>query len=111
MYNFHEHDLKNAKEMFPKAYVGTYGELRWKSNDRVPMADMLGFWVELGLITEDTMKLSTLAREEENKAFMQDYFIRQMQHEPTAEERFEMQAAFGKDVEVVDVITDKKYRT
>ena len=75
------------------------------------MADMLGFWVELGLITEDTMKLSTLAREEENKAFMQDYFISQMRHEPTDEEKFEMRAAFGKDVEVVDVITRKKYRT
>lgn len=110
MYNFHEHDLKNAKEMFPKAYVGTYGELRWKSNDRVPMADMLGFWVELGLITEDTMKLSTLAREEDDKAFILEYFQRK-DRELNAEEKFEMQAAFGADVEVVDVITGKKYRT
>lgn len=111
MHNFHEYDLKNAKEMFHKAYVGTYGELRWKSNDRVPMTDMLGFWVELGLITEDTMKLSTMAREEEDRRFLERYRAQQASRELTAEERFEMQAAFGNDAEVVDVITGKKYRT
>lgn len=111
MYNFHEHDLKNAKEMFPKAYVGTYGELRWKSNDRVPMADMLGFWVELRLITEDTMKLSTLAREKEDEEFLSRYRAQQANRQVTAEEAYEMRVAFGPGVEVVDVITGRKYRT
>lgn len=112
MFNYHtDIELKEAKASFYKAYVGTYGELRWKSNDRVPMEDMLGFWVELGLIDEDTKKLSALAREEEDRRFLERYRAQQASRELTAEERFEMQAAFGNDVEVVDAITGRKYRT
>lgn len=112
MFNYHtDIELKEAKASFPKAYVGTYGELRWKSNDRVPMEDMLGFWVELGLIDEDTKKLSNLAREEEDKEFLSRYRAQQANRQVTAEEAYEMRAAFGPGVNVVDVITGRKYRT
>ena len=44
-------------------------------------------------------------------AFLADYRESRKNHVPSAEERFEMRAAFGEGATVVNVITGQKYRT
>ena len=48
------------------------------------------------------------AREEQTAAFLENY--RKQSHTPSAEERAEMQAAFGKGTTVVDVISGERIR-
>jgi hypothetical protein len=67
--------------------------------------------LELRGITRDEHRHSTVSRKWETQAFLDAYRERMANHVPSDEERFEMRAAFGEGVEVVNVITGKVTRT
>jgi hypothetical protein len=86
------------------AYQDKDGVWRWKSNNRVPFEDMLQCW---GL-DDETMQKCIAAREKDVSKTLASYRKQMENHVPSAEERFEMQAAFGEGAEVVNVITGQK---
>jgi hypothetical protein len=84
------------------------GVVRWSSNDSVPPADLLSDWFEAGCISKGTLRASLEARDVDTAAFCAEYRRRQPA-QPSAEELFEMRAAFG-GAEVVDVISGRRVR-
>jgi len=82
--------------------------VRWVSNDRVPPADCLKEMFRQGLVIESEMTASKKARDAETAAFVAEY--RANYKGPSAEELFEMRAAFGAGETVVNVITGRKIR-
>lgn len=81
------------------------GAYRWKSNNSVPNKDMIGRWMILGYITADEAEASIKLRKIETDAFLKAY--RKNPPKITAEDRYEMRAAFGEGAEVVNIITGK----
>jgi hypothetical protein len=86
----------------PKADV-----LVWASNNRHPMADMVAAWLFLGLITEAQALSTDEARATANVALIAAYRAAQPA-QPSAEEMYEMRAAFGPGETVVDVLTGRR---
>jgi hypothetical protein len=87
------------------------GIVRWDSNSQVPPAEVLDEMLELRGITRDEHRHSTVSRKWETQAFLDAYRERMANHVPDAEEMYEMRAAFGEGVEVVNVVTGKVTRT
>jgi len=84
------------------------GVCSWLSNGRVPFNDMLEDFLALGLITEDTLNKSVAVREVQTAGFIQEYVNYRKENGYSAEEMFEMRAAFGAGTEVVNVFTGEK---
>lgn len=97
-----EEMVKNS-ERIKDAYMDEYGVYRWKSNNHVPFDDMLQTWTD----DEFTLNACREARDKDNAEFIAEYKESMKDHEPDGEELFEMRAAFGEDVEVVNVFTGK----
>ena len=95
------------------AYLDEKCIVRWKSNDRIPFADMLHKFVIARLITQEVADDSEVVRQEELSDFLADYRACQSNRsaEQIAEERMEARAAMGPGVEMIDVFTGKKYTT
>ena len=85
------------------AYQDDEGVWRWKSNDRVPFDDMLQDWA----VSSSTMEKCRKARDNDNEKFIKEYRERMKDYVPSNETLYEMRAAFGEGVEVVNVITGK----
>jgi hypothetical protein len=92
-----------------KAYQTIDGIWVWKSNDRVPFADMLQSWG----IEGDELARHDVARTEQNDIFFAEYRAAQEARTPEqlAEEQYEMRAAFGPGVEMVNAITGERTTT
>ena len=111
MRNHTERELNEAAETF---YQNKHriedGVLLWNSNDRSPMDDMTTRWVYLGLISEEIFHATEKARDEQNAAFFAEYKQARANRTPEqiAEEQFELRAAFGPGVEIVNAITDER---
>lgn len=100
-------DEDGAREDFERARVEN-GVVRWNSNDNVPFDDMLFDFVCIGAIDEATRERSNEARKADTAAFCAEYRKAQANRKPSAEELFEMRAAFGEGAEVVDVISGRR---
>lgn len=87
------------------ATVDQNGIVRWNSNGRVPPADILALWAHVG--KPFNLELSNETRDVELSLSLADYRERQQDVLPSAEEMFEMRAAFGEGAEVVNIITGK----
>jgi hypothetical protein len=86
------------------------GVVRWNSNNRVPPGDILEFWHYLG--KPFNINASTLARSNEQIAFLAEYRRRMDKHpiDPSGEEYAELLANFGSDATVMNVITGQTIR-
>ena len=84
--------------------------IRWNSNDRIPFEDMLQNFVDAGWITAQELRNSVEQRVEEDRVAIEQYRNRKNRRAPSAEELFEMRAAFGAGARVVDVLTGEVYR-
>ena len=75
----------------------------WNSNGRYLPEDVAQIlsYTDFPFSLEETNR----ARNEQDKLFLQNY-----RHETTAEERMEMQAAFGRGATVVDIISGARIR-
>jgi len=106
---FTGYDAEKLAENFDNAYLDN-GVVRWKSNDRVPFEDMITDFAEAGFISSESIELSKEARSTETSAFLKEYAAAQAARTPEqiAEEQFEVRAAFGTGVEVVNVFTGER---
>jgi hypothetical protein len=87
------------------SYTGEDGVRRWRSNDAIIPPHVLR---DACLVCPEA---HTAAYEAETAAFLAEYRRNRSNRRLSAEERFEMRAAFGPGVEVVDVITGQTWRT
>ena len=83
------------------------GVIRWTSNGRVVPEDIAALAVHIGLPVNVVACDAT--RSVELRAFLAAY--RANDRGPSEEERFEARAAFGPGVELVNVVTGRKWRT
>jgi len=91
---------------YAEAYTEDGGKVwRWTSNNAVCPLDAC---VEYGIPCD--MDAQKVAREKEIDKVLADYRRRMENHVPSAEEMYEMRAAFGEGAEVVNVITGKKIK-
>lgn len=88
-----------------RVYLDDEGVRRWKSNDNAVPASC---YSDAYVVEPEVQKV---ARQRDMNAFAADYRRRRQGRRPSAEEQFEMMAAFGSGVEVVDVLTGDKWRT
>jgi hypothetical protein len=107
-------DLKQAVEKFANAYIseGDFPTdvVRWQSNDSIPPKDILWTWFQMYLIDEETFEGSLATSDDETAAFLADYREARKGYRPSAEEMFEMRAAFGEGETVVDVVTGQEFK-
>lgn len=79
--------------------------LRWSSNGRCPMDDMLAAWLTLGIITRGQADATSAARREETERFLAAYRIEDPG--PDTEQLSEMRAAFGPGATVVNALSGR----
>lgn len=97
--------LENAKKI-NDSYVDSDGIYRWKTNDQIPFSDMLECWN----LDSKTLEKCNERREQESFEFLTEYKERMKDVQPSAEELFEMKAAFGEGAEITNIITGKKIK-
>jgi len=102
---------KIKAEFNDKAYVDTFGAVRWKSNDRIPFADKLEEFAAVGC--EFNMTECLVTRKIEDAAAIKRYVESQknMSAEQRAEQAYERRAAFGPGETVVNIFTGETFRT
>lgn len=100
---FRAWELKEAEKNWNDMYFDIEGIPRWKSNNSVPMNDMLDIWKYLG--KDFDYEKANETRQKETKEEIEQYRSRKIGHSYSAEELIEMRAAFGEGQEVVDILT------
>jgi len=102
---------KIKAEFNEKAYVDTFGAVRWKSNDRIPFADKLDLYASAGI--EFNMTECLVTRKIEDAEAIKRYAEsrKNMSAEQRAEQAYERRAAFGPGETIVDVFTGETFRT
>lgn len=88
------------------AYLDADGCHRWKSNDAYPFDDMLA---DSGVSREERVRCG-MKRIAYQSRQMEEYRRARMGRPRSAEEMFEMEAAFGPGETVVDVITGERIK-
>jgi hypothetical protein len=102
----HVRDDEKARGWLPLVVV-VDGVPRWVSNNLVPPQDCLNSLAAVGLVFD--MAKAQAARNADTLAFLEAY----RKNPPVLDEeaRYEMRAAFGPGVEVVDIISGQRTRT
>lgn len=85
------------------------GVVRWKSNNRVPPADILELWAHCEKPFDHAGSEKT--RREEQKKFLNDYIEANKDRQPIEEEIAMARGAHGPGVTLVNVITGRKFKT
>ena len=99
------HSAEGAREAIRDVADPVGQVLRWSSNGRCPMDDMLAAWLTLGIITRDQADATSEARAEETRRFLEAYRVEAP--EPGPEQLAEMRAAFGPGARVVNVLSGR----
>lgn len=87
----------------------TTGLVRWKMGNPVPK-DIVVAWNDVGLLSDFDTARAVTSYDAELDLFFSAYRANQPS-EPTAEQRFEARAAHGPGVEIVDVISGRRFTT
>ena len=92
-----------------EASVDAAGIMRWTSNNRVPPAEC----VEQAVREGHPVNVAACAtvRDAETSSFLAEYRLSERYRPISTEEAYEMRAAFGPGIEVVNVITGRRHRT
>ena len=98
-------ELKNSLET--QTTIDEKGIMRWTTNNHVPPLDCLEF-AKFGLKMPVNVPASVAQGDKETQEAIQAYREHQAAREISLEERFEMEAAFGKGAKIVDIITGKE---
>lgn len=99
-------EAERLRDSFHKDTVKQDGVIRWRSSNNVPPQDVLDFWKHVGF--RFNMQKSIAARNREQKAAIERYRKAQANRPISPEQRYEMEAAFGKGTTVVNVFTGRK---
>ena len=92
---------------------GACGWLMKDGEFRPLMSDAMQELKDAGLVDQQTVTRTAVARDIHTTAFLKEYTIAQKNRsaEQIREERFEARAAMGPGVEMVNIITGEKYTT
>lgn len=102
-----EERIEKAKLMWENDMkVDEDGVARWKNSGNVITKEIAEMVARFTCYYDFSPCNTTKAREEENEKFIEAY--RHRRTEINEEERYEMEAAFGKGTVVVDIFTGKK---
>jgi hypothetical protein len=99
--------VRLRQKFYDDAYLSN-GVPHWKSNGLIPPKDILEFWAYFSL--PFNFEQAEIARELETDRFLAEYRARMANHVPSGEELYEMRAAFGTGVTIVNAITGQKTR-
>ena len=104
-------DKWNAGEV--KTQDGACGWLMADGEFRPLMSDAMQELKDAGLVDQQTVTRTSVARDIHTTAFLKEYTIAQKNRsaEQIREERWEARAAMGAGVEMVNVITGERYTT
>lgn len=83
------------------------GIMRWKSNNRIPPLDCLEF-AAFGLKMPVNVPACVAQGDRETQEAIREYRNQAGKRNPSPEERFEMEAAFGRGEAVVDIISGRR---
>lgn len=97
---------RHFREFPEKTYKDEHGCHRWKSNNQYPPDEVL---TDAGISREERRRCGML-RMAQSAKFMEEYRRARRGRPRSAEEMFEMQAAFGPGETVVDVITGERIK-
>lgn len=109
------HVWREETERAISSFEGTVklegGVLRWASNGRVPPVELLDLWREVGKRFNYRNTVTTGKRDMDKT--VAEYRRNQMRQtaEMEEEQRRNLQGAFGRGKETVDVISGRRYRT
>lgn len=81
----------------------------WSSNGRVPPMDAISAY-GIDKLPGFDKALHDSIRSEQTSSFLADYAEKMKSWEPSAEELYEMRAAFGPGATVVNVVTGKRVK-
>lgn len=107
--NSAKRDVEKAIEDIKRMNIDENGVATWKSNGRCPMNDLLEM-LEYAGITEINYEATRKERERQNAEFAREYREANKNRKYSEEELFEMRAAFGTGVTIVDAISGQKIR-
>lgn len=99
-------DSEKVLDMFHTDVFIENGVVRWISNKNIPPEDILEFWNYIGF--DFDYELSKKVAEKETAAAIEDY--KKNRKALSAEELYEMEAAFGEGATVIDVISGQKIK-
>lgn len=105
---FRAWELKAAEKNWNDMYLDNENVPRWKSNNRVPMNDMLDMWKYLG--KDFDYEKANETRQKETKEEIEQYCNRRAEYRYSDEELVEMRAAFGENTTVVDILTGQEIK-
>lgn len=104
------HEVEWLLEAAASRLAVVAGVARWTSNDQVPPADALALLEAFGALPAGVdLARCAEARDEDLHRVLAAY--RAAQGPASAEERFELQAAFGRGAVVVDVLSGRRTTT
>lgn len=106
MNTFRDWELKEAEKSWNDMYFDNENIPRWKSNNRVPMNDMLDMWKFLNKDFDYDKAIEV--RQKEDEIWLAQYRNHQSKHEYSPEEIYEMKSAFGNNAVVVDILTGRE---
>ena len=108
-----QREIDRQLAMFECASVDDQGVVHWKSNNQVPMKDMLTLWRDAS--KPFNFELSLATRNQETSEFLRGVreaaLTQPRDPEVEAERAFEMRAAFGPGQKIVNVITGEVHKT
>ena len=99
------------RKLWERTYRDAAGVVRYESNEAAPPEEVCQAWAELGLPVD--LALQAEAREADLVAVVADYREARATWTPEAraEHAWELRAAFGPGVEVVDILTGERTLT
>ena len=106
MNTYKDWELKEAKAAYDNIYKDG-NVLKWKTNNRCPMVDMLERWYLLSYITEEEMKATLDARQIEVQESLNAY---RENHRMSDEMKAEISANFDSGTVIKDIITGETFR-
>ena len=108
---YNEEEKRQLIEDFDSETIVADGIVRWQSNNHVPPDEVLQVWIAAG--KQFDLDGSVKQREADSLVYLEQYRKSRVNRSPEqiAEEQFEMRAAFGPGVTVVNVITGEVHET
>lgn len=97
--------MKHTKADFN---IDTNGVIRWNSSNNVPPTDILSEFLAAGMVSQEEVLRSIAKKKEEDEEFLRAYIARRQKTGYSAEEMYEMRAAFGPGETVVDMFTGQE---
>lgn len=108
-----DNEKPRLRAEFADTYIDHVGAVRWLSSLNAVPGDIMLFWQSEGLVSGNTVDITTTSREEDNARAVEAYIVARnnMTDEQKAEEAYEIKAAYGPGEKVVNIFTGERWET